>query len=382
LPLDDRLPGAQGLIAWAQRRPAGAPLLEPDIIGEADAWLKAARRESHLSITLRRLTQQLDREMTHMTGDRLLGHLIGPPPLASFLRARMAYRQYPACVVMDTYVRTSWALGARLGHVQVHDQSPVPPKALQGAVVGSRRAPAPETLVRWVQALQAAIPPLRRGRLSWNALRAFHNAYMLYVLTSCLLAGGVRITAPGFATAGIVGPLPAHDGADPLPAIRLVDDKARRRRDEGASETDERADADGSHNVRVVPATPEQCRQARWWHRHLAVVARHVAGPLPAWPWLGPTPGRAQAMTPALWEAMARPPVAPNAGRHYLATQLLLAGLPANRVNQFLGHASLGEETGNPWSAAEPRATAQEMEAWRAIEARAGLIPLEGLGRG
>lgn len=382
LPLDSRLPGAAGLIAWAQHRPAGAPLLEPDMIGAADAWLKAVRRKAHLSITLRRLTQQLGREMTHVTGDRLLGHLIGPPPLASHLLARMAYRQYPVSVVAEAYARASWQLGAIFGHAGTHDLTPLPPEVLQDVVVGSRRAPPPEALSDWAKSLRGAIPPTRRGRLSWPFLREFHNAYMTYVLTGCLFTGGVRITAPGFATAGVVGHLETRDSADPLPAIRLVDDKARRRRDEGASETDERADADGTHNVRVVPATPEQCRQARWWHRHLAVVAKQVEGRLPTWPWLGPTPGRVQAMPPALWEAMARPPVAPNAGRHFLATHLLLAQIPADRVNQFLGHASLGEETGNPWSAAEPRATTQEMETWRAIEARMGFIPVEGLGRG
>lgn len=382
LPLDERLPGAAGLIAWAQRRPVGAPLLTLALVAQANAWLKATRHEAHLGVTLRRLTQQLGREMTHVTGDRLLGQLIGPPPLASYLRARMAYRQYPAGVVMDAYARTTCALGARLGHAGAHDLTPLPPPALRGTVVGSQRAPEPEVLAAWAQTLRDAVPPMRRGRLSWSFLRSFHNAYLLYVLTSCLVTGGVRITAPGFATAGVVGPVDSLDSADPLPAIRLVDDKARRRRDGGAQDASGEAAVDGADNVRVVPATPEQCRQARWWRRHLAVVARHVTGPLPTWPWLGARRGQVQAMTPALWEATAQPPVAPNAGRHCLATQLLRAGIPAHRVNQFLGHAALGEETGNPWSAAEPRATPGEMAAWRAIEARMGFIAVEGLGRG
>ena len=230
--------------------------------------------------------------------------------------------------------------------------------------MGSRRARPAAAFAAWAKRLREPIPVLGRGRLSWKRRREHHNRYVAYVLTAHLCNGGVRISKEGFATARLVG------------GLRLVDDKARQKRENG-----ERSTAP-VHNVRVVPVTPTVLRQAQLWRRHLGVLARYVSSPLPAWPWLGEREGQVSALTPRLWRAVAEPPMASNGARHYLASTLLARGMPADRVNQWLGHAAVGEETGNPWSAAEPLPDSWEQALWTEVVDAMGFVAVEGLGHG
>ena len=362
LPLDPHLPGAAQLIGWAAKRDAGAPLLEPAMVQAARAWLDELRITHGGALRLTRVIQQLPRHLTNLTGDRLLGQLLAPAPLPSALRARMAYRQYPAGAIAQWHARACQGLATWLGRPTNRNHSPLPLRP--GHVVGSRRASPAAAFADWGERLRALIPRLGRGRLSWDGLRDHSNAYVTYVLTACLCTGGVRISKEGLATAGLVA------------GMRLVDDKARAKRQDSAG------GIESVQNVRIVPATPQDLRQAQWWKRHRDVLMRRIKAPLPTWPWLGEREGHVIAVTPKLWRALAAPPMAPNGARHYLATALLAHGLAADRVNQWLGHAATGEETGNPWSAAEPLAAPWEQAIWNTVVAAMGFAPVEGLGRG
>src|SRR5690606_13395950 len=86
-----------------------------------------------------------------------------------------------------------------------------------------------------------------------------------------------------------------------------------------------------------------------------------VTEPAPASWFIVDEEGRPRTLTVHWLMRAANAAFAPNAGRHAWINAMRRAGLREDRVALYVGHRALGSESGDPWSAANPAPTHDDL---------------------
>lgn len=350
LPLNPEWRGLQALRAHAEKRVGQSLFTSGELQCAAEA-IKLLRAGQTSALTLTRLCGLLPQRVRDAAEDVVIQALVTGETLDANESSRLHYLQTTTDTIATAYLNAASQLHQDLdGGKTVAEMAALP---FDGAI-GSQRCPSPADVQAWVAQLGERTGPPPRGRPTLKRVVEFHHRYSAFVIEHLAWESGVRPHGKAMAS------------LEPVGTMLLVDEKHK-----------------GIPALRQVPLCDHALRQWELYeaHRHWVMSFLHLTQCPPFF--RVTTHGKAKALTFKQVRKLSGWPFETNANRHYFSTSLRRGGLSGAEVNALMGHAILGEETGNRYSALDVRLL--RAKAVACIAARSeedGWRLLEGFGRG
>lgn len=358
LPLQEALPGVCSILRMAELHQDRA-LFPPDWRARFREQIAPHRALTRTSFSFSQLRQALSGALRNVTGDHLLSRILSGTKLDVVHKARAHYRSTDGAEIAGRYVQACEVIGDWVnGKNRLFEQVPATPwphypssAGLQGRI-GSLRSPCPQDARAFIDKVAASVgsPPRGNPNLQAAKIRQFHNRYTYYVLTMALWLSASRTTNR------------AMEHFDGLDGYLLLDDKMTVHSGE-----------------RMVPIARILGEQLVYYRRHCEWMSQWLKAKLPS-TWFvfhgsEATPIKRFDMLPHRSHSMST-----NAGRHFMATGAIKAGIPADRVNLMLGHWNAYDAPDDHCSHATPRMSSGDLDAFEAVANGLGWHALPGMG--